>query len=139
MFFTEHHLCFFSNGVFGNKVVKQTSFIDIKTAEKQKSLLGASAIKLSLKDGKKLVLSWKQSNTCDAAFLLLQQHRGIKQLEVENDVVNSDDTNSLGAVDTVRGTGVSKPSEAGAELQATTHNHTQNQQPTLSNWSRFDD
>jgi len=68
---TANHLCFYSH--FPSKKNKSQIHIkDIQCIEKTKSLIVASAIKITTKDGKKHLFNWKQNNVSrDQAFTKL--------------------------------------------------------------------
>jgi len=75
MMITKHNMCFYSN-LLGKKITKMIKMTDIKTLEKQKSLIVGNAIRIITADGKKFTFNWKQNVAArDQAFSLLQRLR----------------------------------------------------------------
>jgi len=86
---TPKHLCFYSNFP-GKKTKSKIGIKDIQCIEKTKSLIVASAIKITTKDGKKHQFNWKQNHISrDQAFTTLLE------LMNEGEPTNVTDDNSI--------------------------------------------
>jgi len=67
LWLTQHFICFYSTR-FGKKTLEQITMNDIVSVDKQKTILMSNAIRIVARDGKKLLVSWKQSTSRDQVF-----------------------------------------------------------------------